>query len=817
MKYGKVFMESVLCDLRYGIRTLAKSPVFAMIALVSLTLGIGANAVIFSLLNNILLKSLSYKDPDRIIVVWGVTGDGSIANRNQVSATDVDDWRNQNSVFEEITTYGGWSATFSGDGRAERIQGIQVGDGFFQIMRGSPLLGRVFLPEEQERGKDTVIVLDYGLWQRRFGGDPQIIGSKINLNNQPYTIVGVMPSDFRPLPVNLVNPQGQFYRPVAEPHDESERSARHLRCIARLKQGVTLAQAQSEMSMITSRMASKYPVSNTDYGVRLTTLPDEIVGGLRPSLLALFGAVIFVLLIACANVGSLLLARSIARQKEFAIRSALGATRFRIVRQLLTESLLLAMLSGALALLLSIWGNDLINSLVSRTVPELGRAHIDARVLSFTIALSLLTSLLFGLAPAINLSKPDLNVTLKSTCRATSTSSSGRMRRTLVIAEISLALVLLVCAGLLIRSVKQLRDVNAGFNPNQLLTMNLSLPAVKYPSEAARSSFFKQVIGRISALPGVESAGATHVLPFSSNFDGRNLEVEGLPRTRGQEINVDLYVISSEYLKTMQTEVLSGRDFTEQDTAEAPKVAIINQMMARSLWPGQDPIGRRVRFPGSAQEPDGWRTVVGVVSSVKQYGLDKEDKMQLYLPQEQFPVSTMTLVLRTSIRPESLIALVRREVQAEDKDQALYDIATMEQLVEDSMTLRRFFMLLLGLFSVLAVSLAAMGIYGIISTSVTQRTHEIGIRMALGASARDILILIVGEGARLAAVGIGSGLALALLLTRLIAGMLYGVGATDPATFLLVGLLLLVVALLACYIPARRAIKIEPQIALRHE
>jgi len=764
--------------------------------------------------NTLLLKALPYHDPDRIVLAWGVIPGGN--TRSQVSATDVADWRRQNSVFAEITTFGNWSATLLSDGEPERINGIQVGDGYFSVLQGQPLLGRVFLPEEQEEGRDFVLVLGHGLWQRRFGGDPQIIGRQVNLTGKPYTIVGVMPAEFQSLPTSLVEPRGEFYRPVAEKYDEAERSSRHLRAIARLKAGVTLHGAQAEMNLITRQLEQRHPESNTDYGVRLTTLSEDTVGGLRQTLLLLLGAVLFVLLIACANVSNLLLARAVARQKELAIRTALGAVRLRLVRQLLTESVLLALTGGALGLLLALWGTGLIEALGAQVTPLLSGVKLDARVLTFTLLLSLLTGVVFGLAPALRVSRPDLNETLKEGGRSADAGVHGsRLRSALVVSEMALALALLVCAGLLIKSVLRLRAVNPGFNPANLLTMNVALPLAKYPKPQQRVEFHNRLIERLAALPGVNAAGFTSVLPFSSNFDGRALAVEDQPKPPGAEISVDLYIITPDYLRTMAIPLRTGRSLTERDTEAAPQVALINETMARALCPEQNPLGKRIKFPGSEKNPQPWRTIVGVVADVAQYALDRKPPMQMYLADAQYPSSFMTLVVRTASDPTGFAHAVRNEVRALDKDQAVFSIATLEQLLGASIALRRFSMLLLLSFAAVALALAAVGIYGVISYSVTQRTRELGIRLALGAQSSDVLRLVVGQGLRPVLSGVVIGLVAAFGLTRLLSTLLFEVSATDPLMFALIALLLTAVALLACWIPARRATKVDPMIALR--
>jgi len=812
-------MDTFLRDLRYSIRTLIKNPAFTNVAVLSIALGIGANTAVFSVINGVLLKSLPFKDPQSLMLLWGDSpSTRDRRGRNQVSATDIADVRKQASVFEEVTTYMGWYPIMSGNGVADRVPAIQVGDGFFKVMKAEPILGRVFTPEEQEDGKDSVIVLGYGLWQSRFGGDGTVVGKTISLNGRPYTIIGVMGPDLHPLPTTLVVPEPQFYRPVAEGYDESERSSRHLRSIARLKQGLTILQAQTEMSVIAQRLEREHPVSNKGQGIHVVSIKDDTVGGLRSTLPMVFGAVLFVLLIACANVANLLLARSTARHKEMTIRAAVGAGRRQIVRQLLTESLILALVGGAVGLLFATGGTRAIENLGAKINPMFSGIHIDLRTLAFTLGLSIASALLFGIAPALQASRPNLVESLKEGGRASGASAiRNRLRSGLVVSEIAMTLVLLVCAGLLIRTVVQLSKVDKGFNSANVLVMNIGLPQIKYPKPESVISFFQQAADRIAALPGVKAAGFTSVLPLSKNFDGRSLAVEDFPKPSGDEISVDLYAATPGYLRALEIPLLKGRALSEHDTQDSMSVALINKTMADELWPNVDPLGKRIKFPGNEKNPQPWRTIVGVVSDVSQYALDKKAPMQIYLPLAQFPNSFNTLVVKTDSPSAAMLAAVKKEILAIDQDQAVFQVITLEELQGESIQTRTFFMFLLVVFALLALALAAVGIYGVMSYVVTQRTQEIGIRMALGAQTRDVLRLIVGNGMILAAIGISAGLVGALLVTRVMAQLLFGVSATDAVTFTAVSGALAVVVLLACYIPARRATKVDPLVALRYE
>ncbi len=811
-------MERLIQDLRYSFRMFRKSPASILAALFSMALAIGANTTVFSCINAALLTALPYRNPDRIALVWGKTlAPDNYSLRNQVSATDIADMRAQNTVFEELSIYTGWMPILSGAGEAERISAIQVGDGYFKVLGGKPMLGRVFRPEEQQEGKDFVIVLGYGLWQKRFGGDPHIVGKSVLLSGRSYVIVGVMPRDFAPLPASLVSPVGEFYRPVAEPYDDKKRDEHHLRAIARLKPGVALTRAEAELDGIAKRLERLHPETNTDEGIHVVSLTDDIVGEIRPVLLMLFGAVTFVLLIACANIGNLLLARSTARLKEIALRSAIGAPRGRIIRQLLTESLLLSLSGGLLGFLMTFWGRDLVQSFASSVLPLLQTIDINFRVFVYAFGISVLTGILFGLAPALKLSGTDLTGSLKEGSGGMDAFAHNSLRKTLVVSEVAVTLMLLMSAGLLIQTVIRLGRVDPGFKSVNLLTMSIGLPPIKYPDPPNWISFYRQALEKIDKIPGVESVASVSVLPMSDNFDGRGMMVEDFPKPRGQEISVDMYVASPHYLETMRIRVLKGRALNVHDQENSPPVVLINQTMANQLWPNASPIGKRIKFPRSDGDPQPWRTIVGVVHDVSQYGLDRTPPMQMYLPHSQVPTSYNTIVVRTPVAPGVMMASVRKAIQAVDKDQAVFNITTMDELLSKSVSLRKFLMLLLVLFAALALSLATIGIYSVLSYSVTRRTREIGVRMAFGALRKDVLKMVVRQGMALVIVGIFVGTAGSLALSRLIRRLLFEVQPSDPLTLILVSVVIAGAALAACLIPAYRATRIDPIAALHHE
>jgi putative ABC transport system permease protein len=804
-------MQTLWQDLRYGARMLLQKPGFTLIAVITLALGIGANAAIFSVVNGVLLRPLPFKDPDRLMLIRETKlpqfPEFSVSPGNFL------DWRKQNTVFERLVAFNGVSFNMIGAGDPEQIRGMKVTDGFFAMLGAQPLLGRDFLPEEDQPGRDNVVILNYGLWQRRFGGDPKILNQTLTLSGQSYTVIGVMPATFR-----FGGPDLDLWKPMAFTAQEAQIHGGHwLGAIGRLKPGATENHARAEMITIAGRLAAQYPDANTGWSVKLMPLLEYTVRSVKPALIVLLCAVAFVLLIACANVANLLLARAAGRQKEIAIRTAVGAGRARIIRQLLTESGLLALLGGAAGLALAKWGMDLLLKLAPQGLPRMNDVSLDGRALAFTAVVTLLTGVIFGLVPALQSSKPNLNETMNDTGRG---STEGRQRQlvrsALVVLEVASALVLLVGAGLFIKSFWRLQQVDPGFNPDNTLTLTVSLPRTKYPEDTQRIAFFQQLLENVGALPGVQAAGATNPLPLTGDtvlafvVQGR----PALPPGAGQSTN--FYAASADYFKALGIPLRRGRLFTERDVRDSPHVAVINETMARKIFPDEDPIGKRITFDGGGKNPD-WYEIVGIVGDVKQYGLDQATPMQTYEPYTQQTYSSMTLVARTAGDPAKLTAAIRNAVLQLDKEQPIANIRTLDEILSTSVAQQRFSTLLLGIFAAVAMLLAAVGIYGVLSYAVTQRTHEIGIRVALGAARSDVLRLVVGAGMRLTLLGVGAGLAAAFALTRLMSTLLFDVSATDPMTFGLIALLIVTVALLACWVPARRATKVDPMVALRIE
>ena len=811
-------METLWQDLKYGARMLAKSPAFTLVAIIALGLGIGANTAIFSVVNTVLIRSLPFRDPDRLVMVWENNRNRG-RDQNVISPANYQDWREQNTVFDSMCAMFDYRANLTGVDDPEEIPTQVVEPNFFDLLGAGAALGRTFTPEEGQPGNDEVVVLSQGLWKRRFGGDPSIVGKTIKLSGLDFTVVGIAPSGFRLLisQGSFTGKQAELWMPLAFSQTSRVRRGRSMMAIARLKPGVTLAQAQTEMDGIGARFEEQYPDFNTGWGVNLVPLQTQLVGAIRPALLVLLGAVAFVLLIACANVANLLLARAATRQREIAIRTALGARRTRIVRQLLTEATVLAALGGELGLVLAVWGVDLLLALAPKDLTGLKDVGIDYRVLGFTMLVSVLTGVLFGLAPALEASRPNLNESLKEGGRGAATGGrSHRWRSVFVVVEVALALVLLIGAGLMIRSFARLQSVDPGFDAKNLLTARLLLPSSKYGQNPQRIAFFKQLAERVKALPGVRSAGTISVLPFGSGGAATSIEIEGRPSPPpGQKLTGDVRVVDGGYFQTMGIPLLQGRTFTEQELTQASHVVMINEAMARDFFPGENPLGKRVTI--AMQNENLPNEIIGVVRDVRHVGLETPARAMTYWPYPELVYSGMTLVVRAETEPLALADAVRREVLALDKDQPIADVITMDQLLADSVSRARFSTFLLGVFAGVALLLAAVGIFGVMSYGVSERTHEIGVRMALGAQASHVRALVVRQGMTLTLIGIGIGLGAAFGLTRVMISLLYGVSATDPLTFLGISVLLALVAMLACYLPAWRATKVDPMIALRYE
>jgi putative ABC transport system permease protein len=807
------WLETAAQDLRYALRILRRSPGSTAVALLTLALGIGANTAIFSVVNGVLLRPLPFPKQDQLMMVWERDTDGSRMNTGWPTFMD---WNKDNHSFAGIAALSFWTPTFIRSHDAENLIGFRASAQFFEVMGVRPEYGRGFLPSEDVRGNNFVVVLSHSLWQRRFVGDPGIVGKPIQLGSRQYTVVGVLPADFPSVFSFDPRKAADIYTPLA--YDASLpyacRNCRHLRAVARLRDGVSMSQASADMSQISENLFHAYPKEYSAPGIILTPLKDYLVGDVKPLLWALLGSVGFVLLIACVNVANLLLGWGARRQREVALRAALGAGRTRMIRQFLTESLSLSVLGGALGLLLAKGGLAMVQRLRLGNLPRIENIRLDGWAFAFTLGISLLTGLIFGVAPALRASKVDLNASLKEGGKSTAGKERHRLRDLLVVADVALALVLLTGAGLMMKSFARLLDVKPGFEPSHTLTMGISLWGSK-AADAPAVVFFDRVLERVRALPGVESAAVVSQLPLGGNMDRYGIHVEGKSAPNPEDDpSADRYSISPDYLRAMRIPLLSGRPFNEMDRVDSPKVVLVNEAFARQFWPVTDAVGKRLRF-GDDKGP--LRTVVGVVGDVLHNGLDAPHTLQVYLPNTQFTDSDVLLVVRTVNDPASLAGAVRHEIAGVDSQVPVTDVFTMDEVVAASVAKQRFSVLLFALFAAIALVLASVGIYGVISYGVAQRTNEIGIRMALGAEKRDVLAMIVGEGMKPALLGAAVGIAAAFALTRLLATLLYGVKPGDPATFVMVSAILICVALLACYLPARRAAKVDPIVALRYE
>jgi putative ABC transport system permease protein len=821
---GVSLVETIVQDLRYALRMLRSNPGFTAVAILTLALGIGANTAIFSVIDSVLLRPLPYQDPAGLVMVW--ENDSQHPNpHNTVSPPDFLDWQSRNSVFAEMAALFDQRANLTGNGVPQEVVLQDVSANFFSVLGVGPILGPGFTAENGQKGHDDVVILSYGFWKERFAGDPAIIGKTIVLNGHPQTIVGVAPQNFSWFikDGSFTGAKPQMWSPFVFPASFSDRKdvGRFLTVVARLKPGATVPEAQSQMNTIAARIAEEYPDFNGYWGANVVSVRDQISGDLRPALLILFGAVAFVLLIACANVSSLLLARAAAREREIAVRTAIGASPWRIARQLLTESVLLALIGGGIGVALAVWGTNFLlaaspeNLLGLRSIPN------DWRVLAFAAGATLLAGLLFGFLPSYISAHSGISETLKEGGRGSSAGKRRRFARSaFVVAQMCLALVLLAGSGLLIRSFVRLVGVDPGFDASHLLTFKVSLPSSKYGKDPACLAFFRQLLARISALPGVRSVSMNTFPPFSGLGSATVVHVLSQPERSLMDLPVAaVRVIGKDYFPTMQIPLHSGRTFNEQELTEERHVVIINQAFADQYLKSVNPLGQKaVIYMKSLEESKNTPSeIIGVVGDVRQMSLDTPAEPTVYWPHPELVISEMTIVVRTTNDPLTLVSAVRSELQQMDPEQPMAAIATMDQLLAGSLSRSRFTMLVLGVFAALALVLACVGIYGVIAYSVTQRTQEFGIRMALGANRRDVLRLVLGLGTRLTLLGIGLGIVAALIVTRLMATLLYGVSATDPLTFTAVALLLAIIALAACYIPARRATRVDPIVALRYE
>lgn len=810
-------MASIWQDLRYALRTLKNSPAFTAVAVLTLALGIGANAAVFSVVNSVLIRPLAYRTGDRLVVVSHYYPKIDITAG--VSAPAYLYYRDSNRVFENLAAFRFVDTTLTGNGEAERLRGLLVTPNFFDTFGSAPILGRSFTADDAVPGKDGVVVLSHGLWQRRFGGDRRVIDESVTLNGRVYTVIGVLPADFRL--GREFNNELDLYTPLAfTPEDIATGRWRteNLEAHAVLKPGVTIEQAQADMNSVAAGVRERFGL-DVPFQLTVRSMHEDIVGAVRPALLVLLGAVAFVLLLSCANLANLLLARGTARQKEIAIRTAVGGGRYRIVRQFLTESFVMSTAGGAVGLLLAAWTVELLDYLNTgfgqSRIPRTAEIQVDGAVLLFTFALCVVTTIVFGAIPAIRLSKFDFQAGLKENSR-TATASARRFQNVLIATQIGLALMLLIGAGLMIESFRRVQRVDPGFVAPDALVVQVSLPGFKYADGAELRSFFDRTLSAIREVPGVRSAAAVSALPLADYHDSGGFEIDGMPVPQGEDApHGDKWRATEDYFQTMGIPLRSGRFFSERDGADAPPVVIVDEMLARKYFPNQDPVGKRITFIAALQRRSA--TIVGVVGHVKHWALDRANPAQYYLPQRQFPVNSMFLVVRTGSDPSGYVPAVRNAVRTVDADVPLFRVTKMEDVVEESLSQRRSSTVLLGAFAIVALGIACVGLYGVMSYFVSQRTRELGIRVALGAAPSRVLAMIVRQGITVVAAGLAGGVAGALALTRLMSGMLYDVAPTEPLVFFAVSLVLIASALAALIVPARRATLVDPVITLRQE
>jgi putative ABC transport system permease protein len=822
---GISFASSFVRDIRYSSRMLIKHPVFTIVAVATLAIGIGGNTAIFSVVSAVLLRPLPYENADRIVFVWETNlrrGLDSAA----VSPANFLDWKERNHVFDSLSAWRFWFYTLNGgNGEPERLHGVRTSAAFFPVFGVKPALGRFYLDEEEHAGHDHVVVLSYALWQRRFGASPNVIGQILMIDGEPFTVIGVLPQTFRF--IRVLNGDLDLWMPLGFDSTQLDRQDHSIIVYGRLRDGVTVAQAQTEMDLIARGLAEGNPGTNSGWATRIVRLHDQYVSFAQPILLLVLAAVGFVLLIACANVANLLLARATGRRKETAIRTALGASRLRLIRQLLTESLLLALLGGAAGLIVAYIGIIVLNVIVPNNVAvRFDRFTIDPRVLSFTVMISVLAGFIFGMAPALQASKTDLTELLKEGSWTISIGPFGRrIRDLLVISEVALAVMLLIAAGLMIRSSLHLQEMDRGVNTRDLLTLQVSLPSTKYRNREEVITFYEATLERLKHTPGVEAVSAVNFLPFASLGETIVVDVEGLATPLpGQGETATYRLIDQNYFQTMGIPLMKGYLFTSKATEKNLDVVLVNESFARRVWPNEDPIGKRIKpefpknkVPWRSELNSSWLTVVGVVGDVRERVLTDQVEPEIYLPYFHFPSSSMTLLLRTKSEPQKMAPAIRKELGSQDKNLAIYNVKTMEEVAAERFSEPRALTLVLGIFATAAVFLAAIGIYGVVNYSVAQRTHEIGIRMALGARQRDVLLLILRQGMFLTLIGVVVGLGASSGLMRVMANLLFGVSSTDPLTFSATAALLAVVALVASYVPAARSARLDPLIALRDD